>query len=71
MTRDMSWRAEGEDLTKVADIDVGGSPCRVPGQVHCHVRCDQSLTGPDGATFTFGKQKGGIPEILDVLEGAE
>ena len=35
------------------------------------VMCDVTnpLTGPDGATYTFGKQKGGTPEILDVLEG--
>ena len=26
------------------------------------------LCGPDGATYTFGKQKGGTPEILDRLE---
>ena len=32
--------------------------------------CDVNnpLTGPDGATYTFGKQKGGTPEILDELE---
>ena len=32
--------------------------------------CDVTnpLTGPDGATYTFGKQKGGTPEILDRLE---
>lgn len=34
------------------------------------VMCDVTnpLTGPDGATYTFGKQKGGTPEILDRLE---
>ena len=34
------------------------------------VMCDVTnpLTGPDGATYTFGKQKGGTPEILDELE---
>ena len=32
--------------------------------------CDVNnpLTGPTGATYTFGKQKGGTPEILDRLE---
>ena len=32
--------------------------------------CDVTypLCGKDGATFTFGKQKGGTPEILDRLE---
>ena len=34
------------------------------------VMCDVNnpLTGPDGAAYTFGKQKGGTPEILDELE---
>ena len=34
------------------------------------VMCDVNnpLTGPDGAAYTFGKQKGGTPEILDQLE---
>jgi len=32
--------------------------------------CDVTnpLTGPDGATYTFGRQKGGTPEILDKME---
>ena len=32
--------------------------------------CDVTnpLCGKDGATYTFGKQKGGTPEILDRLE---
>lgn len=32
--------------------------------------CDVNnpLTGPKGATYTFGRQKGGTPEILDELE---
>ena len=61
---------KGEDLTKVADIDVGGLHPAV-SQARFTVMCDVTnpLTGPDGATFTFGKQKGGTPEILDILEG--
>lgn len=32
--------------------------------------CDVNnpLTGPNGATYTFGKQKGGTPEVLERLE---
>jgi len=57
---------KGEDLTKVADIDVGGLHPAV-SQARFTVMCDVTnpLTGPDGATFTFGKQKGGTPEILE------
>ncbi len=60
---------KGEDLTRVADIDVSGIH---PGVAEAcfTVMCDVTnpLTGPDGATYTFGKQKGGTPEILKVLE---
>ena len=37
---------------------------------HFTVMCDVTnpLCGKDGATYTFGKQKGGTPEILDRLE---
>lgn len=33
------------------------------------MRVTNPLTGPDGATYTFGRQKGGTPEILDIMEG--
>ena len=59
----------GADLAKVADIDVSGlHPAVKESQIT--VMCDVTnpLTGPDGATYTFGKQKGGTPEILDQLE---
>ncbi len=59
----------GSDLAKVADIDVSGlNPAVKEAQIT--VMCDVTnpLTGPDGATYTFGKQKGGTPEILDELE---
>lgn len=60
---------KGEDLTKVADIDMSGIHPAVAESTFT-VMCDVTnpLTGPDGATYTFGKQKGGTPEILDVLE---
>lgn len=59
----------GADLAKVADIDTS---CMLPAAANAEftVMCDVNnpLTGPDGATYTFGKQKGGTPEILDELE---
>ena len=59
----------GSDLTKVADIDMSGLHPAVK-ETEFTVMCDVTnpLTGPDGATYTFGKQKGGTPEILDTLE---
>lgn len=59
----------GSDLAKVADIDVSGLHPAV-AEAEITVMCDVNnpLTGPDGATYTFGKQKGGTPEILDELE---
>lgn len=59
----------GSDLGKVADIDVSGLHPAVK-EAKFTVMCDVNnpLTGPDGATYTFGKQKGGTPEILDQME---
>lgn len=59
----------GSDLTKVADFDMSGLHPAVK-ETEFTVMCDVTnpLTGPDGATYTFGKQKGGTPEILDTLE---
>lgn len=59
----------GEDLEKVADIDVTGMDQRA-AKAEITVMCDVTnpLCGPDGATFTFGAQKGGTPEILNRLE---
>ena len=60
---------KGSELEKVADIDVSGVPESIR-KVHFTVMCDVTnpLCGKDGATYTFGKQKGGTPEILDRLE---
>lgn len=59
----------GRDLMKVADIDISGLH---PGAAMARftVMCDVTnpLTGADGATYTFGVQKGGTPEVLDQLE---
>lgn len=59
----------GADLEQVADLDLTGlHPAIVETQIT--VMCDvkNPLTGSEGATYTFGKQKGGTPEILDQLE---
>ena len=59
----------GSDLEKVCCIDDSGLH---PGVKRCKftVMCDVTnpLCGKDGATYTFGKQKGGTPEVLDQLE---
>ncbi len=62
-------KGNGADLAKVADIDISGLHPAVK-EAQITVMCDVTnpLTGPDGATYTFGKQKGGTPEILDQLE---
>lgn len=59
----------GKDLAKVADIDISGLHTGI-AEAEITVMCDVNnpLTGADGATYTFGKQKGGTPEILDELE---
>lgn len=59
----------GEDLEKVRRIDLSGLH---PGikEIELTIMCDvdNPLCGTDGATYTFGKQKGGTPEILERLE---
>ena len=59
----------GRDLELVAEIDVRGLDPRV-ANTSFTVMCDVTnpLCGENGATYTFGKQKGGTPEILDRLE---
>lgn len=60
---------KGKDLGRVAHIDMSGIHPRV-GQVKLTAMCDVNnpLCGKDGATYTFGKQKGGSPKVLDELE---
>lgn len=60
---------KGEDLIRVSHIDCSKLDSRI-SEVTFTVMCDVSnpLCGADGATYTFGKQKGGTPEILDELE---
>lgn len=59
----------GADLIKVAEIDTTGLHPAI-AEAEITVMCDVNnpLTGPDGATYTFGRQKGGTPEILEELE---
>ena len=71
------WGALHGQMTAVTDGAIQASKEAVSrihpavSQSRFTVMCDVTnpLTGPDGATYTFGKQKGGTPEILDVLEG--
>ena len=60
---------KGSELEKVAHIDMSGLD-PIAKKTHFTVMCDVTnpLCGKDGATYTFGKQKGGTPEILDRLE---
>ena len=59
----------GRDLERIAKMDVSGLDSRVK-ETKITVMCDVTnpLCGKDGATYTFGPQKGGTPEILDRLE---
>ena len=59
----------GRDLSSVAAIDVSGLDRRVR-EARITVMCDVTnpLCGKDGATYTFGKQKGATPEIQEILE---
>ena len=59
----------GSDLIKIRSIDRSGLDPRLR-DTHVTVMCDVTnpLCGENGATHTFGKQKGGTPEILDELE---
>jgi glycerate kinase len=59
----------GEDLEKVHGIDRENLDPRVK-ETGLTVMCDVTnpLTGPIGATMTYGKQKGGTPEMLERLE---
>ena len=59
----------GADLARVASLDFSLLDSRladVPLTVMCDV--DNPLCGPDGATYTFGPQKGATPEMLEQLE---
>lgn len=59
----------GMDLINVKEIDTAGIHPLVK-DASFTVMCDVTnpLCGENGATYTFGKQKGGTPEILEELE---
>ena len=59
----------GADLENVAEIDVSTIDPRIR-ETKITVMCDVTnpLTGKDGATYTFGAQKGATPEIQKRLE---
>lgn len=59
----------GRDLTEVASIDTSGLDSRIK-EAKITVMCDVTnpLCGKDGATYTFGKQKGATPEMQEILE---
>ena len=59
----------GRDLAKVTAIDVSDLDERIK-DAKITVMCDVTnpLCGKDGATWTFGKQKGATPEIQEELE---
>ena len=59
----------GEDLERVRAIDLSGLDPRVPG-ARITVMCDVTnpLCGENGATMTFGAQKGATPETQARLE---
>lgn len=59
----------GAELSKVADIDVSGlHPDVIQSEITVMCDVNNPLIGPEGATYTFGKQKGATPEILDGME---
>ena len=59
----------GEDLEKVCSIDMSGLDERIRS-AKITVMCDVTnpLCGENGATYTFGAQKGATPEIQKRLE---
>lgn len=59
----------GENLIRISKIDRSGLDRRLQ-DTKLTVMCDVNnpLCGERGAAFTFGKQKGGTPEMLERLE---
>ena len=54
-----SISAGGQGLTELSDIDVRNLDCRL-GETEIIVACDvdNPLTGPSGASYVYGPQKG-------------
>lgn len=62
-------QGNGSDLEKVVSIDISGLDPRIK-DTKITVMCDVTnpLTGKDGATWTFGAQKGASPAMQERLE---
>jgi len=60
----------GAALARLERIDLGGFLDTSEVDIEVASDVNNPLCGPDGATRTFGPQKGGTPEALDELETA-
>ena len=65
----MADGAGGGDLSRVARADLSGLDERL-GTLEMTVACDVTnpLLGPEGATYTYGRQKGADEEKQKILE---
>ncbi|NLJ80671.1 MAG: glycerate kinase, partial [Firmicutes bacterium] len=61
----------GGELVRLAKIETGGADLRL-SQADFEVAADVQnvLTGPTGASYVYGPQKGGTPAQLELLDGA-
>ena len=59
----------GQGLAELSDIDVRNLDCRL-GETEIIVACDvdNPLTGPRGASYVYGPQKGATLEMMEVLD---
>ena len=57
------------ELSELAEIDISNLDDRL-GETEIVVACDvdNPLTGPKGASFVYGRQKGATPEMMEVLD---
>lgn len=59
----------GADLEHVAAVDLSGmSPLVAGARFHMMCDVDNPLTGPEGASFVFGPQKGASPDVARRLD---
>ena len=59
----------GQGLSKLAEIDISNLDDRL-SETEVVVACDvdNPLTGPKGASFVYGRQKGATPEMMEILD---
>ncbi len=59
----------GQGLSELAEIDISNLDDRL-GETEVVVACDvdNPLTGPKGASFVYGRQKGATPEMMEALD---